>query len=98
MQVAQLGSVVHGRPRQPAMSVGVKYWSMASCAGASRSMQNTLYIYIYIYISNILTYNFFKYILYWLMMIDDIGLFYSRIYETVNCEYCYTQHTVYCEH
>ena len=30
-----VGSVVHGRPRQPATSAGVKYWCMASCAGAS---------------------------------------------------------------
>ena len=44
------GSVVHGHPCQPATSAGVKYLSMASCAGASHRMQNTLCVYIYIYI------------------------------------------------
>ena len=45
-----VGSVVHGHPCQPATSAGVKYLSMASCAGASHRMQNTLCVYIYIYI------------------------------------------------
>ena len=36
-------NVVHGRPRQPAISADVKYWfmTMGSCAGASRDMRST---------------------------------------------------------
>ena len=37
----KVGSVFRDRPRQPATSADVKYWSMASCAGASRGMRST---------------------------------------------------------
>ena len=37
--LSAVGSVVCGR--QPAMSADVKYWSVVSCAGASRGMRST---------------------------------------------------------